>query len=121
MKPTVWTPLLLLLLIVASALAAENDLMTKKADHAEKIFRYLALGDLSKVEYEAGILETVTSEAGFAEKEERYQRYGEEFLKIVRALKEEAAHRNMAGSYYQFTRMAGMCFSCHDHLRDAKD
>jgi hypothetical protein len=95
--------------------------MKEKTKHAERILRYLALGDLPKVEVEASVLEKITLKAGFSNKGEEYTEYGEEFVKIVQALKKEAGQGNMAGSYYQFSRMSGMCFSCHEHLRDTKD
>ncbi len=121
MKPLFWPPLLLVALLFLTGAAMESELMKQKTDHASNILRYLALGDLAKVEYEAGALSRITRDAGFEDQGEHYAEYGEEFLRIVRALEKEAAERNMAGSYYEFSRMTGMCFSCHEHLRDNTD
>ena len=121
MKPFLWSPFILILLLFIPVAAEDSDLMKKKTDHSANILRYLALGDLAKVEYEAGALARITREAGFENRGEHYAEYGEEFLKIVRALEKEATDRNMAGSYYEFSRMTGMCFSCHEHLRDETD
>lgn len=101
--------------------AQQSDLMEKKTQHAEKIFRALALGDLEMLRSEAQALEDVTKEAGFDDKSERYAEYGREFLKAVQALKKEADNGNMAGSYYQFSRMSGLCFTCHENVREHKD
>ncbi|MBE0645926.1 MAG: hypothetical protein IH600_17730 [Bacteroidetes bacterium] len=113
--------LMTLLAGVTLLVAQQNDLMEKKTLHAEKIFRALALGDLAQVSTEADALEKVTVDAGFANRSESYQEYGKEFLKVVRALKKEASNGNSAGSYYQFSRMSGLCFTCHEHVRDNKD
>lgn len=121
MKPFFLPALLLIALLFFTASAGNSDLMKQKSDHAANILRYLALGDLAKVEYEAGALARITRNAGFENRGEHYAEYGEQFLKIVRALRKEAADRNMAGSYYEFSRMTGMCFSCHEHLRDNID
>jgi len=122
MKTTLWIVAALTLIIAAGAVAGDDsDLMQEKTRHAEGIFRYLALGDLPKVEVEASVLEKLTVKAGFEGKGDDYIEYGEQFLKTVRALKKEAGLGNMAGSYYEFSRMAGMCFSCHQHLRDGED
>ena len=110
-----------LLLLPMTGSISDQDLMEKKTRHAENIFRFLALGDLEKVTTEAEYLEKITKKAGFGETSERYQEYGKEFLKVVRALRDEASRRNMAGSYYEFSRMSGMCFSCHEHIRDSED
>lgn len=121
MKPMMWLPLLLLVFGVTGASSDRSELMQKKMKHAENIFRYLALGDLAKVEFEASELERITVEAGYGDEGERYREYADEFVRIVRTLHEDAQDRNMAGSYYAFSRMTGMCFSCHDHIRDSKD
>lgn len=122
MKATLWTAALLaVVLLAAFAPAADSDLMQEKSGHAERILRYLALGDLPKVEVEASVLEKLTVRAGFENRGELYKEYGEDFLKTVRALKKEAGQGNMAGSYYQFSRMTGMCFSCHEHVRDGSE
>lgn len=122
MKATLWTAAALAVVMLAAFAPGEDaDLMQKKSGHAERILRYLALGDLPKVEVEASVLEKLTVRAGFEEKGEGYEEYGEDFLKTVRALKKEAGLGNMAGSYYQFSRMTGMCFSCHEHMRDGSE
>lgn len=122
MKTTLWTAAVAgVLLLAAFAPGEDSDLMQKKSGHAERILRYLALGDLPKVEVEASVLAKLTVEAGFEGKSEEYREYGEDFLKTVRALKKEAGLGNMAGSYYEFSRMTGMCFSCHEHMRDGDD
>jgi hypothetical protein len=122
MKATLWTAAALaVVLLAAFAPGEDSDLMQDKSAHAERILRYLALGDLPKVEVEASVLEKLTVRAGFENKGEVYKEYGEDFLKTVRALKKEAGQGNMAGSYYQFSRMTGMCFSCHEHVRDGSE
>lgn len=96
-----------------------SELMKKKTEHAQNILKYLALGDLGKVKSEADQLEKLTTDAGFEGKSEQYAEYGKEFLKLVNNLSKDAANGNLAGSYYQFTRMTSVCFSCHEHIRDA--
>lgn len=96
-----------------------SDLMKQKTVHAQNILKYLALGDLGAVKAEADALEALTTEAGFEGKTESYAEYGKEFLRLVGALGKDAENRNFAGSYYQFTRMTSVCFSCHEHIRDA--
>ncbi|MDH7516434.1 MAG: hypothetical protein QHI48_11245 [Bacteroidota bacterium] len=91
--------------------------MKLKTAHAQEILRYLALGDLEMVKKEAEELERVTVEAGFDGKDEEYRGYGREFLRTVRRLTLEAANGNLAGAYYQFSRMTGVCFACHEHMR----
>jgi hypothetical protein len=98
-----------------------SDLMKKKTEHAQAIFKYLALGDLGSVQKEAAALEKVVTEAGFNGKSEKYKEYGNELVKIIKALEEMSAKKNAAGSYYQFTRMSAVCFSCHEHIRDKKE
>lgn len=98
----------------------KSDLMETKTRHAEKILRALALGDLALVATEAQGLEDVTTEVGFDQRSERYGEYGREFLKAVGAMKKEAQAGNFSGSYYQFTRMTGLCFTCHEHVREPK-
>jgi hypothetical protein len=98
-----------------------DDLMETKTRHAQNILRGLALGDLTFVSNEAQALEDVTVDAGFDSKPVRHADYGREFLKSVRELKKEAGNRNFAGSYYQFSRMTGLCFTCHEHIREHKD
>ncbi|MCB2206465.1 cytochrome c [bacterium] len=122
MKTSFWTAAALaIILLVAAVPGSDSDLMQQKSAHAERIFRYLALGDLAKVEVEASVLGKLAREVGFHEQSETFQAYEEDFLKTVDALKKEAGKGNMAGSYYEFSRMAGMCFSCHEHVRDIKD
>ncbi|MBL0176493.1 MAG: hypothetical protein IPP94_14715 [Ignavibacteria bacterium] len=94
-----------------------SELMKKKTEHAQSILKALALADLPLVKKEAEAIEKLTVEAGFANTSEKYADYGREFLRIVRELIKEAENKNMAGSYYQFTRMTSVCFSCHEHLR----
>jgi hypothetical protein len=105
---------------LAMTAAEQQELMEKKTRHAEKIFRALALGDLQLVSSEAQELDDITVEAGFGHRPEKYAGYGKEFLKAVRSLKKQADQGNLAGSYYEFTRMAGYCFACHEHIRDEK-
>ena len=100
---------------------AASDLMEAKTMHAQNIFRHLAEADLGKVRDEAAELEHITLEAGFDTQSGTYEEYGEHFLRIVRALKTEAEQGSLAGSYYEFSRMTGVCFACHDHLRDSAD
>ncbi|MDT8325223.1 MAG: hypothetical protein RRA94_14015 [Bacteroidota bacterium] len=122
MKPSLWTAAVFaVILLAAFAPGEDSELMQKKSGHAERILRYLALGDLPKVEVEASVLEKLTTAAGFENRGKEYREYGEDFLKTVRALKKEAGQGNMAGSYYEFSRMTGMCFSCHEHIRDGSD
>ena len=94
-----------------------SELMKKKTEHAQSILRHLATADLASVRKEAEAIEKLTVEAGFDGKSDKYGDYGREFLRIVRELGAEAGRNNMAGSYYQFSRMTGVCFSCHEHLR----
>jgi len=116
---------LLIVLLVASCIAAgfstpaPSDLMKKKTVHAQNILKYLALGDLKNVRSEADSLDRLMAESGFEEKPGRYAEYGREFLKLVKELSAEAGNGNLAGSYYRFTRMTSVCFSCHEHIRDA--
>ncbi len=100
---------------------AHDELMKIKSEHAQAIFKYLALGDLEKVKSEAGFIEQAMNDAGFDGKPKQYVEYGHELLRVVKELKEAAAKRNFAGSYYQFSRMSSVCFSCHEHLRDKKE
>ncbi|MBI5648086.1 MAG: hypothetical protein HY962_14235 [Ignavibacteriae bacterium] len=94
-----------------------SDLMKKKTEHAQNILRQLALADLKAVKAEAEALERLVRETGFEKETARYAEYGREFLRIVKELEVEAGKQNMAGSYYQFTRMTSVCFSCHEHIR----
>ena len=94
-----------------------DELMKKKTEHAQAILKQLALADLKAVKAEAEALERLTREGGFDHKTDRYSEYGREFLRITRELISEAGKNNMAGSYYQFTRMTSVCFSCHEHIR----
>lgn len=96
----------------------KNDLMERKTRHAQEILRGLALGDLAMVHSQAKDLERVTIDADFDARGERFAMYGRAFLKSVRDLKKESENGNLAGSYYQFTRLTGLCFSCHEHLRE---
>ena len=96
---------------------AASELMKKKTEHAQAILKYLAVADLPQVKAEADAIEKLTLEAGFEGKSEKYADYGREFLRVVRELSAEAGRNNMAGSYYQFTRMTSVCFSCHEHIR----
>ena len=43
-----------------------------------------------------------------------------EFLNQVRGLNKMADENNPAGTYYYFTRMTGVCFSCHEHVRGSE-
>jgi hypothetical protein len=106
-------------LLGASALTPPDpsELMKKKTEHAQAILKSLALADLPAVKKEAEAIEKLTVEAGFSNASEKYADYGREFLRIVRELIKEADNKNMAGSYYQFTRLTSVCFSCHEHLR----
>lgn len=97
----------------------EDDLMKRKTRYAQEILRGLALGDLALVHSQAKDLERVTIDADFEARGERFAMYGRAFLKSVRDLKKESENGNLAGSYYQFTRMTGLCFSCHEHLRES--
>lgn len=97
----------------------DGDLMERKTRHAQEILRGLALGDLAMVHAQAKDLERVTVEADFDGRGERFSMYGRAFLKSVRDLKRESENGNLAGSYYQFTRLTGLCFSCHEHLRES--
>jgi hypothetical protein len=105
--------------LAAVTSSTTGDLMKKKTEHAQNILKYLALGDLASVKSEADKLEKLTTEAGFEDKSETYAEYGKEFLRLVRDLSKDAGNENLAGSYYQFTRMTSVCFSCHEHIRDA--
>lgn len=96
----------------------KDDLMERKTRHAQEILRGLALGDLAMVHSQAKDLERVTIDADFDARGERFAMYGRAFLKSVRDLKKESENGNLAGSYYQFTRLTGLCFSCHEHLRE---
>jgi hypothetical protein len=113
------TALLAIALLGAASVGgpSPSELMKKKTEHAQSILRYLAIADLQSVKKEADALEKLTVEAGFDGKSDKYGDYGREFLRIVRELAAEAGRNNMAGSYYQFSRMTGVCFSCHEHLR----
>lgn len=117
---TRFTLVLAVLLLASTTSIASGDLMKEKTEHAERMFRNLALGDLATVKEEADKLEKLTIKADFAAMGKEYEEYATEFLKIVRALKQEAGRNNLAGSYYQFTRMTGVCFACHDQLRDKR-
>jgi hypothetical protein len=99
---------------------APNSLMLTKTKHAQEILRFLAQGNLQQVAKEAEALEMVTTEAGFDGKSDLYAAYGDEFLNQVRGLKKMANEKNTAGSYYYFTRITGVCFSCHEHVRKAE-
>jgi hypothetical protein len=114
---------LALFVVAATTLSSSppSDLMEKKTERAQSILRNLALGDLAAVERDAAAIEKLTTDAGFGGKGEEYADYGNEFLRITRELKHEAGRKNLAGAYYQFTRMTAVCFSCHQHLRDARD
>ncbi|MBR9977736.1 MAG: hypothetical protein KFH87_06565 [Bacteroidetes bacterium] len=119
MKRSLFFVVVIALLAGVTLLTAEQkDLMEKKTRHAENIFRALALGDLKLVSSEAKALDEITVEAGFDDRPKKYAGYGREFLKSVRSLKKQADLGNLAGSYYEFTRMTGYCFSCHEHIRD---
>ena len=104
--------------LAAFAPGPSSDLMQKKTVHAQNILKQLALGDLAAVKTEAHALEALTVKAGFEGQSESYAEYGKEFLRLVRALGKDAENGNFAGSYYQFTRMTSVCFSCHEHIRD---
>jgi hypothetical protein len=110
----------LLLASAATAHTPPGDLMQKKTARAQNILRSLAMADLAAVKAEADSLEAITVAAGFEDKSDTYAAYGKEFLRLVRELGREAARKNLAGSYYQFTRMTSVCFSCHEHIRDEK-
>ena len=123
MKWMLLTAVLATLALLAYHVAEKPDtraLMEDKTLHAQNILKHLAEADLGKVKAEAESLEDVTRQVGFANESEEYQEYGQQFLRIVRALKSEAAQGNLAGSYYQFSRMTGVCFACHDNLRDKR-
>jgi hypothetical protein len=100
--------------------SASSDLMQRKTEHAQRILKYLAMGRLDSVRVEADKLEATTTQAGFDGKSDQYANYGKEFIRLTRELSKEAANGNLAGSYYQFTRMTSVCFSCHEHIRDAE-
>jgi hypothetical protein len=95
-----------------------DEAMKKKSEHAQAIFKYLALGDLHKVKTEAEAIEKLFTDEGFEGRSDKYVEYGKELLRIVKNLKETAEKKNFAGSYYEFSRMSAVCFSCHEHLRD---
>ena len=99
----------------------DKDLMERKTRRAESILRGLALGDLEMVGAQAAALEKLTIEADYEHRGDRFADYGRSFLHTVRSLKKEAINGNLAGTYYQFTRMTGLCFSCHEHLRDSAE
>lgn len=105
---------------LAPSALSPSPLMEQKTLHAQEILRYLAKGDLKKVAAEAAALDKVTSNAGFDGKSDLYAAYGEEFLNQVRGLKKMADENNAAGAYYYFTRMTGVCFSCHEHVRNVQ-
>ena len=120
MRRTLMIASILALAAAFGAALASGDVMDRKSTHAERIFRHLATGELEKVVEHARELETVTLNAGFEYDDKQSGEYAREFLKIIRALGDEADRGNMAGSYYQFTRMAGVCFACHEHIREKK-
>jgi hypothetical protein len=121
MRKTVAIPALLLFAVAAIAGIAfaggDDNVMEKKSSHAERILRFLAIGDLQQVGKEAAELERLTIDAKFEDRDKENAQYGREFLKIVRALKAEAGRGNFAATYYQFSRMTGVCFACHEHVR----
>jgi hypothetical protein len=98
-----------------------SDLMKKKSEHAQAIFKYLAQGDLERVQSEAESLEKIISDAGFEGKSKQYAEYGRELLRTVKELKNTAAKKNFTGAYFQFSRMSSVCFSCHEHLRETRE
>ena len=122
MKTTLSAVAIVALLIPTMLLGdSTSEVMKKKTQYAEHILRYLALGDLAKVHVEAGQLEKLTVKAGLHSKGEAYGKYGEDFLKTVRALRKTSGEGNLAGSYFEFSRMTGMCFSCHEHVREGNE
>ncbi len=121
MKHTILFTILFLassMLLSASRPDPPSELMEKKSQHAQNILKYLAMADLPTVAREAEQMKKITEEAGFSDKSEKYEEYGREFLKSVSELKRSAESGNLAGSYYQFSRMTSICFSCHEHIRN---
>ena len=106
------------LALTLSGQPESSNVMEQKTRHAQNILRHLAEADLSKVNEDAVSLERATLDAGFANMTDEYRDYGQQFLRVVRELRTESARGNLAGSYYQFSRMTGVCFACHEHLRE---
>ena len=113
-----WLILALLLVSLPSLVSSDETPMSKKSTHAERILRHLALGDLATVHAEAVKLEQITIDTKFEDRGKEYAEYGKEFLKVVRALKDDAGRGNKSAAYYQFTRMTGLCFTCHENVRE---
>ena len=97
-----------------------DEAMKKKSEHAQSIFKYLAVGDLAKVQSEAAAIEKLLVDENTTGRPEKYLEYGKELLRIVRTLKDTAAKQNFTGSYYEFSKMSAVCFTCHEHLRAPK-
>lgn len=118
-----WIWLAVLLCVLPIAMGAQSTgqedetLMQKKTKKAQAILAHLAKGDLAAVASDADALVRLAEEAGFEGRPEDYKTYGDEFVKITRELRASAKDRNMAGSFYHFSRMTSMCFSCHEHIR----
>lgn len=118
------TPVYILSLLALCFVAAlaiptppASELMVKKTERAQALLKYLALGDVVGVKEEAIALRRLTENAGFANRPKDYKEYGEQFLRAVNDLAEQADKHNLPGCYYQFNRITSICFSCHDHVR----
>ncbi|GEM_PF-1442876 len=94
-----------------------GDKMKEKIRHAQEMLKNLALGDMPAVKNDAEALLRISEGMATPGKSPVYGEYEKEYIRILRELIKESEKQNLAGSYYQFTRMTSVCFSCHEHMR----